>query len=88
MPNAGSETEFEKPVVQILVAGEVAPQMLDYIGWGLEEEGIPASLGIAGGDDAVIALARQAACESRLHVGIGVSGRFREARPAPQGSVR
>jgi propanediol dehydratase-reactivating factor small subunit len=73
------EMDVEKPAVRILVAGEVATEILDCIGWGLEEEGIPASRGPAAENTTVIALAKQAACESRLHVGIGVSGRLRQA---------
>jgi len=74
-----SEMDVEKPVVRVLVAGEVATELLDCIDWGLEEEGIPATRGTAAEGTSVIALAKQAACESRLHVGIGVNGRSREA---------
>ena len=79
MSTVRPEMDVEKPVVRILVAGDVDPEILDCIGWGLEEEGIPASQGLASESATVTALARQAACESRLHVGIGVSGRYREA---------
>jgi hypothetical protein len=71
--------DAEKPVVRILVSGEVAPEMLHCICWGLEEEGIPASWDKAVEDTTTIALAKRAACESRLHVGIGISGGLREA---------
>lgn len=79
MPNSDSELYAEKPLVQMLVAGEVDREMLDCIEWGLEEEGIPVARRHVAGDMTVNALAARAARESRLHVGIGVSGRSNEA---------
>ncbi|MBU2442413.1 MAG: glycerol dehydratase reactivase beta/small subunit family protein [Nanoarchaeota archaeon] len=71
--------DVEKPAVRILVSGEVAPEMFNCIIWGLEEEGIPASWEKVVEDTTVIALAKRAASESRLHVGIGIGGGLREA---------
>ena len=79
MPNSRSGMEMEKPVVNILVAGKVSPELVHYIGWGLEEESIPASLNRVTKEADASVLAKQAAMESRLHVGIGVSGRQGEA---------
>jgi len=71
--------EVEKPAVRILVSGDVAMEMLHCVCWGLEEEGIPASWGKVVEDTTTISLAKRAACESLLHVGIGISGELREA---------
>jgi hypothetical protein len=79
MVQSKPEADVDKPTVRILVAGEVAPEMLQHIRWGLEEEGIPASQDEVPGNWSAVALAKRAACESRLHVGIGVSGRLQEA---------
>ena len=79
MLNTPPEMDAEKPMIRILVAGEVEPELLDCIDWGLEEEGIPASRGCVEEDSAASGLAKRAACESRLHVGIGVNGTAREA---------
>ncbi len=71
--------EAEKPAVRVLVSGEVATEMLQCICWGLEEEGIPASWEKVVESTTAIALSKRAACESLLHVGIGISGGLREA---------
>lgn len=77
MPNSGSE--MQKPVVRLLFCGNVDPGILDSIGWGLEEEGIPAISERVYEDTTAVWLAKRAACQSRLHVGIGISARSSEA---------
>jgi hypothetical protein len=79
MVQSKPEADVDKPTVRILVAGDVAPEMLQHISWGLEEEGIPASQDEVPGNISAVALAKRAAGESRLHVGIGVSGWLQEA---------
>lgn len=81
MSDARPEMTVEKPAVRILSAGDVDPRALSCIGWGLEEEGIPFTREKVPDDslNSLNSLAARAARESRLHVGIGVSGRMRQA---------
>ena len=62
----------EKPVVCIRLSGDVPDTVVHYIGWGLEEEGIPVHIGCAENYPTANMLAKVAAKESRLHVGIGI----------------
>ena len=62
----------EKPVVCIRLSGDVPDTVVHCIGWGLEEEGIPVHIGCAENYPTAVLLAKAAAQESRLHVGIGI----------------
>jgi hypothetical protein len=64
----------EKTVVCIRVSGDVPDLVVHCIGWGLEEEGIPAQTGGAQDHATAALLAKAASRESRLHVGIGIHG--------------
>ena len=63
---------YDKPAVLIFMIPPIAKEMIDAILWGLEEEGIPASLKEKENGKAV-ALAKAAANGSMLNVGIGMN---------------
>ncbi len=67
-----------KPVVRIFATDPVPEQAVRYILWGLEEEGIPADLQTVS-NGATEILAKQAADNSRLNVGICIDGTARTA---------
>jgi len=62
-----------KPVVRISVLGSVPETIIQYICWGLEEEGIPAEIQKVSNGPTLL-LAKQAADASKLNVGICVNG--------------
>jgi hypothetical protein len=63
-----------KPEVCIRTSGRVPDEVVRYIGWGLEEEGIPVSSAGESLHATAALLAKAAALASRLHVGIGIHG--------------
>jgi hypothetical protein len=63
---------YEKPAVHIFLTPPIPEEMISAILWGLEEEGIPASLQEKESGKAV-ALAKAAANGSMLNVGIGMN---------------
>jgi hypothetical protein len=74
MADAGPlKIDQDKPAVAILIVQPVPVDTIEYILWGLEEEGIPYE--ITAHDSGVAeVIAKQAANRSRLNVGIGVNG--------------
>jgi len=72
MAMEGPTEAVEKPVVCIRISGDVPDTVVHCIGWGLEEEGIPAQIACAENHPTAVLLAKAAAQESRLHVGIGI----------------
>jgi hypothetical protein len=72
MPEYSPMSEDRRPTVRLLGYRPIADKIRPLL-WGLEEEGIPAEIGEASGEDAV-ALAKQAAQMSPLNVGIGLNG--------------
>jgi len=69
--NADFFTMDEKPSVRILAIQPVVEDVIKYVLWGLEEEGIPAGVREVPGGSAKV-LAKQAADGSQLNVGIGI----------------
>jgi len=64
--------------VLLLVCEPVPAEMMDYILWGLEEEGIPAEIQNQRQGSAR-QLGKRAAMNSRLNVGIGLDGPAKSA---------
>ncbi|MCK4751622.1 MAG: glycerol dehydratase reactivase beta/small subunit family protein [Bacteroidales bacterium] len=62
----------EMPAVRIFITPRVSREIVNYILWGLEEEGIPAELKEMEGESAAVLLAKLAADSSSLNVGIGI----------------
>ena len=73
MTEAQLPGENSKPVVRIYVIGSVPETVIQYICWGLEEEGIPAAIQKVS-NGSTEALAKKAADASKLNVGICVNG--------------
>lgn len=74
MADAGPPTiDQGKPAVSIQIVQPVPGETVEYILWGLEEEGIPYEITAHDGGFAE-AVAKQAADRSRLNVGIGLNG--------------
>ncbi len=72
MPEYSPMSEDRRPTVRLLGFRPIEDKIRPLL-WGLEEEGIPAEISEASGEDAV-ALAKQAAQMSPLNVGIGLNG--------------
>lgn len=71
-------TDRRKPAVSILIVQPVSAEIIEYILWGLEEEGIPYEIGALESGSAE-AMAKQAADGSTLNVGIGINGHEEKA---------
>ena len=71
-------TDRRKPAVSILIVQPVSAEIIEYILWGLEEEGIPYEIGALESSSAE-AMAKQAADGSTLNVGIGINGHEEKA---------
>lgn len=69
-PIGGSEA---KPVVRILTTAPSPKREIESILWGLEEEEIPAEIEEVE-EKSLRIIAKQAADESKLNVGIGING--------------
>ncbi len=61
-----------KPAVQMFVQEPFPEDIIQFVLWGLEEEGIPAEIHIRKNENAII-LGKQAANHSPLNVGIGLN---------------
>ena len=73
MVNEESLSGSAKPAVQMFVQEPLSEDIIQYVLWGLEEEGIPAEIHtVTNGDVAM--LGKQAANHSPLNVGIGLNG--------------
>lgn len=64
--------DVEMPAVRIFMAPPVSREFINYILWGLEEEGIPAELKEMEGESSAVLLAKLAADSASLNVGIGI----------------
>jgi len=60
------------PAVRIFITPLVSREFINYILWGLEEEGIPAELKEMEAESSAVLLAKLAADSSSLNVGIGI----------------
>jgi len=73
MANEGFSPDDVRPAVWIMVAEPVPEKNIEYILWGLEEEGIPAEIREVRSGSAEV-IAKQGADSSHLNVGIGIDG--------------
>ena len=62
----------EMPAIRIFIAPLVSREFINYILWGLEEEGIPAELKEMEDETSAVLLAKLAADSASLNVGIGI----------------
>jgi len=73
MANEGFSPDDVRPAIWILVTEPAPEENIEYILWGLEEEGIQAEIRKVRSGPAEV-IAKQAADSSHLNVGIGVDG--------------
>ena len=73
MVNEESLLGSAKPAVQMFVHEPLPKDIIQYVLWGLEEEGIPVEIHTVPNGDVAI-LGKQAANHSPLNVGIALNG--------------
>ena len=71
-PGKNGRPAVEMPAVGIFITPPISRDTVNYILWGLEEEGIPAELKEMEGESAAVLLSKLAADSSSLNVGIGM----------------
>ncbi|MFH1138251.1 MAG: glycerol dehydratase reactivase beta/small subunit family protein [Pseudomonadota bacterium] len=63
----------DQPAVEIRLDVDMPDELLDPLLCGLEEEGVPAVIGLAAGQASAVQLAKAAADSSKVNVGLGIN---------------